>query len=151
MVGTQKRYTIDGVLSTSTSIQNNLSELVGTCGGTLFYSNGKFKLVAGVYSSSVKTLTLDDLRSDIEVSTRASRRDNFNSVNGTFVNKDDDYIPTDYEPITSTTFLEEDGGLSNPVELSFNLINDHARVQRLAKLATEVMQLHKTEKQSAPA
>ena len=133
--GTQKRYTIDGVLSTASAIQNNLSALVGTCGGTLFYSNGKFKLVAGVYSSSVKTLTLDDLRSDIGVSTRASRRDNFNSVNGTFVNKDDDYIPADYEPITSTTFLEEDGGLNNPLGLDFTLINDHTRAQRLAKLS----------------
>lgn len=133
--GTQKRYTIDGVLSTASAIQNNLSALVGTCGGTLFYSNGKFKLVAGVYSSSVKTLTLDDLRSDIGVSTRASRRDNFNSVNGTFVNKGDDYIPADYDPITSTTFLEEDGGLNNPLGLDFTLINDHTRAQRLAKLS----------------
>ena len=133
--GTQKRYTVDGVLSTSTSIQNNLNELVSACGGTLFYSGGKFKLVAGVYSSSVKTLTLEDLRSEITVSTRVSRRDNFNSVSGNFVNKDDDYTVADYETVTSTTFLEEDGGLKNPLELDFTLINDHARAQRLAKLA----------------
>ena len=132
--GTQKKYTVDGVIGTGASIQSNLTELVACCGGSLFYSGGKFKLVTGVYSSSVKTLTLDDLRSPISVSTRASRRDNFNSVTGTFVDSNDDWIEADYSPIKSTTFLEEDGGLDNALQLNFPLVTNNARAERLAKL-----------------
>lgn len=135
--GTEKRYTINGVVSAGQSIQQNLDELVAACGGSLFYSQGSFKLVAGVYSSSVKTLTLDDLRSPIQLSTKLSRRDNFNSVYGTFNDAEQDWIEADFPPILSTgvgSFLEEDNGYSNPLDISLPFTTSAATAQRLAKL-----------------
>lgn len=135
--GTEKRYAINGVVSAGQSIQQNLDELVAACGGSLFYSQGSFKLVAGVYSSSVKTLTLDDLRSPIQLSTKMSRRDNFNSVYGTFNDADQDWIEADFPPILSTgvgSFLEEDNGYNNPLDISLPLTTSAATAQRLAKL-----------------
>lgn len=135
--GTEKRYTVNGVISTGQSLQENLDQLVAACGGSLFYSQGKFKLVAGVYSSSVKTLTLDDLRSPIQLNTKMSRRDNFNSVYGTFNDAGQDWIEADFPPILSTgvgSFLDEDNGYKNPLDISMPLTTSAATAQRLAKL-----------------
>lgn len=135
--GTEKRYTINGVISTGQSLQQNLDSLVAACGGSLFYSQGKFKLVAGVYNSSVKTLTIADLRSPIQLSTRVSRRDNFNSVYGTFNDAGQDWVEADFPPILSTgagSFLEEDNGYDNPLDIDLPLTTSSATAQRLAKL-----------------
>lgn len=135
--GTEKRYTVNGVISTGKSLQQNLDSLVAACGGSLFYSQGKFKLVAGVYNSSVKTLTIADLRSPIQLSTRVSRRDNFNSVYGTFNDAGQDWVEADFPPILSTgagSFLEEDNGYDNPLDIDLPLTTSSATAQRLAKL-----------------
>ena len=49
---------------------------------TILKVNGVLK--AGEFTSSVLTLDEDDLRSNLQVQTRHSRRDNFNTVSGMF-------------------------------------------------------------------
>lgn len=109
--GTEKRYEINGVISTGNSVRQNLTDMVSACGGNLFYGQGKYKLIAGVYTPYVNTFDLDDVRSDISIQTRNSRRDNFNKVNGTFIwsGVDDgtgsggDWIETEYPTVQATT------------------------------------------------
>lgn len=132
--GTQNRYTINGTVSIGNSVGSNLGELVASCGGTLYYSQGQFSLKVGVWTAPVKTLTIDDLRSSININTRAGRRDSFNAIYGTFPHQASNYIYTDYPPVTSDVFLAEDGGIENPASIDFNFIPSSARAQRLAKL-----------------
>ena len=73
--------------------------MMTACAGTLFWGVGQWQLKVGEYTSSVKTLTLDDLRSTITLDTKHSRRDNFNIVRGTFVDASEDYIRADYPEI----------------------------------------------------
>lgn len=109
--GTEKRYQINGVLDTGNSIRQNLNDMVSACGGNLFYGQGKFKLIAGVYTTYVNTFDLDDVRSSISLQTRNSRRDNFNKVNGTFIwgGVDDgtgsagDWIDAEYPTVVAFT------------------------------------------------
>ena len=139
--GESNKFEINGVITTSANIRTNLQDMVGACVGNLYYSAGQFKLVAGVYSPSVKTLTLDDLRSEISLNTRTSRRDNFNSVQGTFIwgGVDDgtdsggDWTEFDYPAITSTTFVTEDNEYDNPLQLDLPLTTGSATAQRIAK------------------
>ncbi len=139
--GESNKFEINGVITTSTNIRTNLQDMVGACVGNLYYSAGQFKLVAGVYSPSVKTLTLDDLRSEISLNTRTSRRDNFNSVQGTFIwgGVDDgtdsggDWTEFDYPAITSPTFVTEDNEYDNPLQLDLPLTTGSATAQRIAK------------------
>jgi hypothetical protein len=115
--------------------------MVGACVGNLYYSAGQFKLVAGVYSPSVRTLTLNDLRSEISLNTRTSRRDNFNSVQGTFIwagvddgsNSGGDWTEFEYPPITSAPFVTEDKDYDNPLQLDLPLTTGSATAQRIAK------------------
>jgi len=132
--GTQPRYEINGVVSAASTPGDILQSMTTACAGTLFWGQGKWQLKPGYYTAPTKTLTLDDLRGPISLSTRVSRRDNFNIVRGTFNNKDARYIQEDYPEIKSAVFIAEDNGLENALDLTLPLTTDSAMAQRLAKL-----------------
>ena len=108
--------------------------MVTACAGTLFWGSGYWKLKAGAYSSPVKTLTLDDLRGPINLQTRISMQDNFNTIRGTFNDAEQDWITADYPEITSATFKTEDNGEEALLDLQLPFTTSSATAQRLAKL-----------------
>jgi predicted phage tail protein len=73
--GTEKRYTLNGIVKADRSLGDVLGDMVTACAGTLFWGSGYWKLKAGAYSSPVKTLTLDDLRGPINLQTRISMQE----------------------------------------------------------------------------
>jgi hypothetical protein len=131
--GFQKRYTINGVINAASTTGRALQEIVQCVNGDLYFSGGSWKLRVGVYEAAVKTFTLADLRSTISLQTRFSRRESFNRVTGTFIDKDSDWIEQDYPAIESSAFLAEDNNIENTLDASFLFINDGARAQRVAK------------------
>ena len=132
--GTEKRYEMNGIVNASRPIGDVLGDMVTSCAGTLFWGSGYWKLKAGAYSSPVKTLTLDDLRGPINLETRISMRDNFNTVRGTFNDASQDWITADYPEITSSTFVTEDNGEEALLDLRLPFTTSAAMAQRLAKL-----------------
>ena len=103
-------------------------------GGLFWYSQGKWRMKAAAYTTPTVTLTEDDLRSGISVSTRHSRRDNFNTVNGLYRGEETDWQPTDYKPVTIGNYVNIDGGFVNTVDYSLPFTTSHKSAQRLAKL-----------------
>jgi len=97
------RFTMNGAFLTSSTPHDNLMSLLTSMGGMLWYSQGQWRMKPAYYTSPVLTLTEDDLRSSISVSTRHSRRDNFNIVKGVFRGADTNYQPTDYAEVTNIT------------------------------------------------
>jgi hypothetical protein len=132
--GTEKRYEMNGVISAALAPGDILQSMMTSCAGTLFWGQGKWQLKPGYYTSPAKTFTLDDLRGPISLSTRTSRRDNFNIVRGKFNSADARWITADYPELRSATFIAEDGGLENALDIEFPLTTSDAMVQRLAKL-----------------
>ena len=132
--GTEKRYTINGIVKASTPIGKVLGQMSTACAGTLFWGSGYWKLKVGAYAAPVKTLTLDDLRGPINLNTRTTMRDSFNGVSGTFNNADEDFITMDYPPIKSDPFKAEDGGDELLLDLPLPFTTSAATAQRLAKL-----------------
>ena len=132
--GSENRYTINGVVRADRSVGDVLQSMTTACAGTLFWGAGAWKLKAGAYSSPVKTLTLDDLRGPISLDTRITMRDNFNTVSGTFIDANQDYITADYPQITSAAFKAEDGGEEVKLDLTLPYTTSAATAQRLAKL-----------------
>lgn len=132
--GTEKRYTINGIVQASTPIGTVLGNMSTACAGTLFWGSGYWKLKVGAYSAPVKTLTLDDLRGPIKMQTRTSLRDSFNGVTGTFNDAEQDFITADYPPIQSDTFKDEDGGDELLLDLPLPFTTSASAAQRLAKL-----------------
>lgn len=133
--GSEKRYECHGVISANRTPASNLQDMLLSCAGTLFWGGGKWKLKVGAYSSPIKTFTLDDLRSDISVKTRSSSRDNFNSVQGTFNDKSQDWITVDYPAVKSDgVFLFEDNGVENSLDLPMPFTTSGSAAQRIAKI-----------------
>ena len=134
--GTQGRYTINGVVRADSTTGAALADMMQSCNGALYYSGGEWKLRVGVYEAPVKSFTLDDLRSAITLPTKMSRRDNFNSVIGTFINSSAGWVEADYPPITSAYFLDtEDNSIENAMDLPLLMVTNDARAQRIAKQA----------------
>jgi hypothetical protein len=132
--GTEARYTINGVVNASQTHGDVLQGMMTACAGSLFWGAGNWKLVVGDYIAPVKTLTLDDLRGPISLSTRVNLQDQFNGVQGTFNNAAQRYITTDYPPIRSATFVAEDNGQETMLDLALPFTTSAASAQRLAKL-----------------
>jgi hypothetical protein len=134
--GTEKRYESHGVVDTANAPKQVIEEMLSAMAGTLHYSGGKWYAKAGAYSSPSDTLTEDDLRAGISIVTKPSRRDNFNAVKGVFLPEDvGNWQPTDYAPVTSSTFETEDGSERLFSELDLTFTQSSSMAQRIAKIA----------------
>jgi len=135
--GAPERYTCNGAWTTSQAPVDVIAQLMTSCAGYLWYAQGKWRLKAGKYVAPTVTLTEDDLRSPLSVSTRHSRRDNFNAVRGTFRGPATNYQFTDYPTVTSSTFVTVDGGLESTMDLALPFTDTPDEAQRLATIALE--------------
>jgi len=113
------RYTTNGAFTTAIEPQELIADLMTSMGGTIWYTQGYWNVKAAKWTAPVTdvngaTLVLneDDLRSGISLSTRHSRRDNFNIVNGTFRGEESNWVVTDFPPVTNLTLATAlvDGG-----------------------------------------
>ena len=107
-VPTSTRYTCNGSFTTAVTPYDNLSNLMSSMGGKIWYGQGKWRLKPAYWTAPVMDLTNDDFRSGIGVSTRHSRRDNFNTLAGTFRGSESDWQVTDYPSVTNADFLAAD-------------------------------------------
>jgi predicted phage tail protein len=133
--GTEKRYAINGSFTTALPPDDIITDLVASMAGTIWYGQGQWGIKAGAYTSPVLTLDEDDLRSQLQINTRHSRRDNFNAVTGTFSGPDSNYQPTDYPQVTSAAFVTVDGGETVTQDISLPFTSTPTMAQRLAKIA----------------
>lgn len=132
--GTEKRYTINGVMTADMTPGDVLQKMMTACAGTTFWGQGEWQLKVGYYTPPVKTLTLDDLRGPISLQTRISMGSIFNSVTGTFNDASQGYVVVDYPKLASPAFLDEDNGVDSPIDLALPFTTSAATAQRIAKL-----------------
>lgn len=132
--GTEKRYTINGVIDTSKQPAAVLQDMLSACAGTIYYSNGQWKIRAGAYVTPTESLSMDDVVGQIKVTTRVSNQSNFNAVKGIFLSPDDNWQPVDYPSVTSSTFEAEDNGVQRFVDVTLPFTTSSAMAQRLAKI-----------------
>jgi len=131
--GTEKRYTMNGVIDTSKQPREILNDMLTSCGGSVFYSNGQWKIKVGAYVTPTETIDNDDLRGPISIQTRNSGRDQFNAVKGIFVSPSNNWQPTDFPEMTSSQFEFEDGGDRKYLDLTLPFTTSVSAAQRLAK------------------
>lgn len=132
--GSEVRYAMNGVVSSDSTPNDILHNMMTACAGTLFWGQGAWKLKPAYYTPPVKTFTLADLRSNITLQTRSSMADIFNAVQGTFNDAAQDWITADYPKIASATFVTEDGGIESALDFEMPMTTSSATAQRIAKL-----------------
>jgi len=134
---TQLRYVLDGSVDTSRRPLDILRDLLSAGAGVLTYPNGIFKLWPGAYTAPTVTLTASDLRGQVELTTRVSRRDLFNAVRGTYSNPSNFWQPSDFPQVINAAYVAQDGGetIVKDIDLPFTI--NAARAQRIAKINLE--------------
>lgn len=131
--GNQPKYEINGVVRANEKIGDVLQDFMTACGGTLYFGGGYWRLNVANYVTPTKTLTLDDLRSGLSIDTKVPMRDNFNTVRGTHIDADNDWVSADYPEYASAAFVTEDTEkVATNLDLPYTTSN--AAAQRIAKL-----------------
>jgi len=131
----EKRYTCNGSFVTGLAPSQIISDLLTSMGGLFWYSQGKWRMKAAKYTTPVITLDEGDLRSGISLSTRHSRRNNFNTVKGTFRGPETDLQFTDYPSVSSPTFVSADNGIVNTLDFPLAFTTSSKTAQRVANIA----------------
>jgi hypothetical protein len=133
-LGTTTRYTCNGAFVTAFAPNQVISDIITSMGGLFWYSQGKWRMKASAYTTPTVTLTEDDLRSSVSVSTRHSRRDTFNTVKGKFKGAESDWQEADYPQVISNPAIEADNGLINTADYSLPFTTSSITAQRIAKI-----------------
>ena len=136
-ISTSTRYTCNGSFTTQITPYDNLSNLVSTMVGKIWYGQGKWRLKPAYWTTPVMDITDDDFRSNIGVSTRHSRRDNFNTLTGTFRGAESDWQVTDYPSVTNATFLAADNGQESVADVPLTYTVFSLEASRLGLIALE--------------
>ena len=97
------RFTCNGAFTTDATPQSILVGLRSAMAGSVWYAQGNWRMRSGSYTAPTMTLTDADLRSEVSLQTRASRRDNFNVLAGTFAGDETNWQVTDYPKVQNVT------------------------------------------------
>jgi len=135
IVDSEKRYTCNGNFVTSFEPNQIISDLLTSMGGLFWYSQGKWRMKAAAYATPTVTLDENDLRSGISLSTRHSRRSNFNTVKGKFKGAESNWQEADYPAVTDPVFVSEDSGIVNTLDFSLPFTTSSKTAQRIANIA----------------
>lgn len=137
------KFSLNGAFTTNTTPYDAIINLSTSMGGLLWYAQGKWRMKPAYYTDPVLDLNEDDLRSGIQISTRHSRRENFNVVKGTFRGPESDYQPSDFPQVpilnsaTYDSFLATDGGQESVIDLELPFTDNTTEARRLARITLE--------------
>ncbi len=131
------RYTCNGIVDTATGPLDNLDDLLTALVGTVTYVQGKFRLHAGVYHTPVEDISESMLAGPVKVRLRTPRASLFNGVKGTYVDPDRSWQPTDFPPVTNSTYETQDGGQQILRDIDLPFTNHPEAAQRIAKVILE--------------
>jgi hypothetical protein len=131
------RYTCNGAFTTNSTPYDMINALLTSMDGSLWYAQGKWRMKPAYWTAPVLDLNEDDLRSNISVSTRHSRRDNFNTVKGTFRGEESNWQTTDYPQVTSAAFVTADNGQESVADIDLPFTDNSIEARRIALISLE--------------
>lgn len=132
--GTEKRYTCNGTLNKTQTPKQAIRALMTACGGRAVRSSGQWYIMPAAYTApTVPTFDENDMAGPMQITTRVSRRDLFNTCRGTFVSPDHKWQPTDLPVITASGYVTEDGEESSR-DFNFPFTISATTGQRLMKI-----------------
>jgi len=107
---TQKRYTCDGVIDTTSTVSSSMVELLSSCRGSLVLASGRYKLrLDKPDAANVITLDEDTITGGWTIEL-GKQSDRYNRIKATYYDKTDKYQPK-LAVIDSPELRTEDNGL----------------------------------------
>ena len=133
----EARYTLNGSFTTAAAPYDLMQNMLSSMGGLAWYAQGKWRIKPAYWTEAAVDFSEDDLRSSISVSTRHSRRDNFNTVNGVWKGEASSWQPTDFPPVTNSDFITADNGQELSTDLNLSFTSDVGMARRIANIYLE--------------
>ena len=131
---TENRYEMHGAFDTSVRPEDILNQMANSMAGKIVWANGTWRILAGAYNTPTLTFDEDDLRAGFRVQTLISRREAFNAVKGVFQSPADNYVVTDFPPITSALFVAQDNNEQTFKNIELPFTTSASMAQRIAKI-----------------
>tara|TARA_R100000541_G_scaffold59037_1_gene71564 strand:- start:1712 stop:4270 length:2559 start_codon:yes stop_codon:yes gene_type:complete len=131
------RYTCNGAFTTASTPYDTLSNLLTSMGGLLWYAQGQWRMKPAYWTEPTLTLDENDLRSSFTVNTRHSRRDNYNTVKGTFRGSESNWQVTDYPEVSNQAFLSADNQQESSIDLALPFTDTSVESRRIANVSLE--------------
>ena len=131
------RYTCNGAFTTAATPYDMINALLTSMDGSLWYAQGKWRMKPAYWTAPVLDLNEDDLRSSISVSTRHSRRDNFNTVKGTFRGLESNWQTTDYPQVSNAAFVTADNDQESVADVDLPFTDNSVEARRIALISLE--------------
>jgi hypothetical protein len=131
-LGTQKRFTANGVLFATDTHRANINKLLSAMNGSLVYSNGVYTIRAGIYEAPLESLTEDDLAGPITVNTSVERGQRFNTIRPIFIDPAQHHKSVEAPGVSITAAVSRDNDeiLTRDIQLPFT--NSSFMAQRIA-------------------
>ena len=126
------RYTCNGAFTVDAAPEDIIRAISSSMGGTFWNYAGQWAALAAAYVEPTLTLTDDDLRTEINVATRHSRRDTFNGVQGVYRGAETEWQDDGYPKIHPGLFRVEDKNIEAITGLSLQFTNTSAMAARIA-------------------
>tara|TARA_R100000951_G_scaffold115327_1_gene123065 strand:- start:796 stop:3321 length:2526 start_codon:yes stop_codon:yes gene_type:complete len=131
------RYTCNGSFTTASTPYDMINALLTSMDGSMWYAQGEWRMKPAYWTAPVLDLDEDDLRSGISVSTRHSRRNNFNTVKGTFRGEESNWQTTDYPEVSSVASVEADNGQVSVADVDLPFTDNSIEARRIARISLE--------------
>ena len=130
----EKRYTANGSFLVGGKVKQIMDDINSSMGGTVWYSQGKWQVKPAYYTLPIADFDENDLRSNLKIVTRRSRKDSFNIVTGVYKGPDTNYQATDYPSARSDTFLEVDNNIASSISLDLPFTDSPQTAHRIATI-----------------
>lgn len=133
IAGTESRYTCQGVIDTSQTVEDNAMRFVQSMAGDMIQQGGSFAINAGEYQVPTFTIDEDMLSAGIVFSSLQPRTARANIVKGTFQSEANEWQQFDFPSITDAVALALDGQ-EVISDIGFALVDSGSQAQRLANI-----------------
>lgn len=132
--GTGVRYRTHGEFDFNESRVKVMEAILLSCAGDRVYTGGKHGLMVGAYQGPA-TLELHSrqLCGDVQITPETSERDRFNTYCGKFINASQNFIQSDFPPVSVAEWVAEDGREITK-DIDFRFVTDEYQAQRICAM-----------------
>lgn len=132
----EPRYHGGGIFKMSAEPIDNIQELVSCCAGMLPYAGGTWRIYVGSYRLPSIHLSEADLAGPMTMTTKISKRDRFNRIQGTYKSPVNDGNAASY-PVVKNDYYEATDGRKLKKDFDQPFTQRSCQAQRVSKILLE--------------
>lgn len=129
------RYTCNGAFTLDATPEMAVSGILSAMGGMFWFAQGQWQCNAAAYAAPSVSFDESDIIGELNIATKNSRRENFNTVHGTYRGEETNWQETEFSEVTNASYVTEDGGVEAAIDMQLAFTDTDAMAQRIATIA----------------